>query len=164
MGRTGSLASVETDIKVNHTSYLSVRNVSTHSLLIRYRIVCGPALRLRGRTQNRAKMMTEVIAALIAPLWVCILKCRHFHRLMLKGYYPWPWQKVCLCSWHTFPEEQFLQGTVVQTEHAIRGHASTDRQSPIRHTGSSCILVSDGCLAAWQIDTSVRQGEVMSVF
>lgn len=31
-------------------------------------MACGPAFRLQGRIQNRAKMMTEIIAALIAPL------------------------------------------------------------------------------------------------
>lgn len=68
MVKVSSLIGTETDIKANPNAYPSVRNVSTHSLLIRYRRVCVPALRLWGRTKTRANMMTEVIAALIAPL------------------------------------------------------------------------------------------------
>lgn len=79
MRKTRSLTGVETDVKVNPTGYLRVRNVSIHSSLIRYRIVCGPALRMWGRTQNRAKMMTEVIAALIAPLILCTVNSGTFN-------------------------------------------------------------------------------------
>lgn len=86
MGKIRSLTGVETDVKVNPTGYLSVRNVSMHSLLIRYRIVCGPALSLWGRSQNRAKMMTEVIAALIAPLRVC--------RVNAGTFIHWRWKDV----------------------------------------------------------------------
>lgn len=59
---------LEADVTVNPAGYLNVRNVSIYSLSIRYRMACGPAFRLQGRIQNRAKMMTEIIAALIAPL------------------------------------------------------------------------------------------------
>lgn len=66
--RENLIFGTETDIKLNPTAYLSVRNVSMHSLLIRYRRVHVPALRLWGGMKTRADTMTEVIAALIAPL------------------------------------------------------------------------------------------------
>lgn len=66
-GKTRYLTCVEADVTVNPAGYFRVRNVRIHSLSIRYRMVCGPAIRLQGRIQNRAKMMTEIIAALIAP-------------------------------------------------------------------------------------------------
>lgn len=86
MGKIRSLTGIETDVKVNPTDYLSRRNASMHSLLIRYRIVCGPGLRLWGRTQNRAKMMTEVIAALIAPLRACTVNAGTFSH--------WCWKDI----------------------------------------------------------------------
>lgn len=98
-----------------------------------------------------------------SPTQTVHCKCRHFHTLMLKGYYCWP-LKACLCFCDIFLEEQSWQGTVIQSEHAIRSKAPGERQSPLCHTGTSCILLSDGCQAAWQTGVSVCQGEAITVF
>lgn len=161
MGKISSLIGIERDINVNPTAYLSVRNVSMHSLLIRYRRVRVPALRLWGRTKNRANVMTEVIATSIAPLRLYTVNAGTSIYWCWKDYC-WP-LKACLYFCHIFLEYSW-QGTVIQCQHTIRSKAPRERQSPLCHTSTSCILLSDGCQALWQTGKSVCQVTVITVF